>query len=171
MVTIRDEDALDVGQIRSVLVAAFPSPLEAEIVDRLRASCDDRVSLVAIADDRVVGQILFTPAVIDTPNGPTTGYGLAPLSVLPEFQRQGVGSRLMRAGLERLDQSNCAFVVVIGHADYYPRFGFVRASTYGVRCQWDVVPDEAFMIRVRDPWIASRLAGTVRYRPEFDEAG
>jgi putative acetyltransferase len=58
---------------------------------------------------------------------------------------------------------------VVGHPDYYPRFGFVRASRCGVRCQWDQVPDDAFMIMVLDPAAAPTLAGLARYRPEFDE--
>ena len=150
--------------------AAFGQPLEADIVDALRAGCKDRLSLVALDGTRLVGHILFTPATIETADGVVSGYGLAPMAVLPETQRSGVGSALVRAGLERLRASGCAFVIVIGHPEYYPRFGFVRASAHGVRCQWDGIPDGAVMLLVLQPSIAGRLAGLAKYRPEFDEA-
>ena len=151
-------------------VSAFPEAVEADLVDRLRANCQDRVSLVATEDNRVVGHILFTPATIERSEGRLSGYGLAPMAVLPEFQRRGIGSALVRAGIERLRQARCPFVIVVGHPEYYPRFGFVTASTHGVRCQWDGVPDEAFMILVGEPSIAPHLAGLAKYRPEFDDA-
>jgi len=128
------------------------------------------VSLVALSADRVVGHILFTPVTIETNEGPLVGSGLAPMAVLPEFQRTGVGSALVRAGTEHLRRSGCPFVVVVGHPTYYPRFGFVPASKHGIRCQWNGVPDEALMVHVLQPSISARLAGMARYRPEFDEA-
>ena len=96
------------------------------------------------------------------------GMGLAPMAVLPYRQRQGIGSRLVRHGLDILRTRRCPFVVVVGHPDYYPRFGFERASTRGVRCQWEGVPDEAFMIAVLDPAIALPRPGMARYRDEFN---
>ena len=170
MIAIRDERSEDVAAVRVVHEAAFPEVFEADLVDKLRVNCEDRVSLVALKDDRVVGHILFTPATIERRDGPLAGYGLAPMAVLPEFQRRGIGSALIRAGIERLRQSRCPFVIVVGHPEYYPRFGFVTASTHGVRCQWDGIRDEAFMVLVVDPSIAPHLAGLARYRPEFDDA-
>jgi len=168
MIAIRDERSEDTAAIRLVHEAAFPEAVEADLVDRLRADCQDRVSLVATEDDRVVGHILFTPATIERPDAPVVGYGLAPMAVLPEFQRRGIGSALVRTGIERLRRSGCPFVIVVGHPEYYPRFGFVRASTHGVRCQWDGIRDEAFMVLVLEPSIAPHLAGLAKYRPEFD---
>jgi len=167
---IRDERSADAAAIRAVLEAAFPQSVEADLVDKLRLACAERVSLVAVEDDRVVGHILFTPATIERPEGPLVGYGLAPMAVLPEFQNRGIGSALVRAGIERLRRSRCPFVIVVGHAEYYPRFGFVRASTHGVRCQWDGVPDDAFMVLILEASIASQVAGLAKYRREFDEA-
>ena len=167
---IRDERSADAAAIRAVLEAAFPQSVEADLVDKLRLACAERVSLVAVEDDRVVGHILFTPATIERPEGPLAGYGLAPMAVLPEFQNRGIGSALVRAGIERLRRSRCPFVIVVGHPEYYPRFGFVRASTHGVRCQWDGVPDDAFMVLILEASIASQVAGLAKYRREFDEA-
>ena len=167
---IRDERSADAAAIRAVLEAAFPQSVEADLVDKLRLACAERVSLVAVEDDRVVGHILFTPATIERPAGPLAGYGLAPMAVLPEFQNRGIGSALVRAGIERLRRSRCPFVIVLGHPEYYPRFGFVRASTHGVRCQWDGVPDDAFMVLILEASIASQVAGLAKYRREFDEA-
>jgi putative acetyltransferase len=171
MPMIRDERAEDEVAVRAVLDAAFESSIESDLVDALRAACPQRVSLVAIDEDAaVVGCILFTPVVIEGEHGAIEGYGLAPMAVHPSAQRTGIGSALVRAGLERLDRLGCPFVVVVGHPEYYPRFGFVRASTLGVRSQWDGMPDEAFMIRPRDPSAGPPLAGLARYRPEFDAA-
>jgi putative acetyltransferase len=169
-VIVRDERADDAPAVRAVIEAAFGQPLEADIVDALRAGCDDRLSLVALDGNRIVGHILFTPATIETADGIVSGYGLAPMAVLPASQRSGVGSALVRAGLERLRASGCPFVIVIGHPEYYPRFGFVRASAHGVRCQWESIPDEAVMLLVLQPSPAGGLGGLAKYRPEFDEA-
>jgi putative acetyltransferase len=114
-----------------------------------------------------VGHILFTPVVIEAPEKNVTGMGLAPMAVSPEFQRLGIGSRLIEAGLERLRQDRQPFVVVLGHAGYYPRFGFRPASQFGVTCEFEGVPDEAFMmIALNGPW-PKGVTGIARYQPEF----
>jgi putative acetyltransferase len=121
---------------------------------------------VADQDGRIEGHILFTP--VDIGDVPVRGYGLAPVAVRPERQRRGIGASLVRAGIERVRQTAAPFVVVIGHPAYYPRFGFTRASEYGIRAAWDGIPDDAVMLLLIDPAAASRLAGIARYRPEFD---
>ena len=167
---IRDEAAGDALAVRVVNEEAFGSPLEAGIVDALRADCADRLSLVAERDGSIVGHILFTPVEIAAVEGPIQGYGLAPMAVRTAWQRQGIGSALVAEGTRRLRAAGVPFVIVIGHPEYYPRFGFEPASRHGVRCQWPEVPDEAFMLLVLDPARASSLSGTARYRPEFDAA-
>jgi putative acetyltransferase len=167
---IRDEAAGDEPAVRVVLEEAFASPLEAGIVDALRAACSDRLSLVAEGDGGIVGHILFTPAEIDAPEGVLRGYGLAPMAVRPAWQRRGIGSALIAEGIRRLRDAGVPYVIVLGHPEYYPRFGFERASHHGVRCQWPGVADEAFMLLVLDPAVAPQLAGLARYRPEFDAA-
>jgi putative acetyltransferase len=168
MVTIRAEQPADAAAVRRVNERAFGQPAEADLVDRLRQSCADAVSLVA-DDDGVVGHILFTPVVVDSGVRRTRGMGLAPMAVLPERQRQGIGSRLVREGLDILRKRGCPFVVVVGHPEYYPRFGFVPASTHGLASQWDSVPDAAFMVLLLDTDAMSLVKGVARYRDEFTD--
>lgn len=165
---IRDEAAGDAPAVRVVNEEAFGSPLEAGIVDALREACPDRVSLVAERDGAIVGHILFTPVELDAAGGPIQGYGLAPMAVRTGWQGQGIGSALVSEGTKRLRDAGVPFVIVLGHPNYYPRFGFEPASRYGVRCQWPDVPDDAFMLLVLEPARASSLVGLARYRPEFD---
>ena len=200
MVTIREERSGDARQIWNVNLRAFGRAEEADLVDKLRQSCTNRISLVAISNDQIVGHILFTPLEIIprcssrrldleiNPNSPRdfltgftpatiqakeriiTGMGLAPMSVLPEFQRQGVGSQLVNAGLEVAMKAKYPFVIVLGHSTYYPRFGFVPASRYGVMSEYENVPDEAFMILVFDQASLKDVSGVAKYRPEFSSA-
>ena len=170
MNTIRPEQPEDERHVRFVNERAFPTPIEADIVDSLRANCPDVVSLVAVDDGRIVGHILFSPAVLTTSTGERHGMALAPMAVLPERQNRGVGSDLVRAGLDLLRERRCPFVIVLGHPTYYPRFGFEPAHRYGIRPQWDGIPPEAFMIRFFEPPGDGPLSGTARYRDEFDPA-
>ena len=170
MISIRPEEQGDYAAVRAVNELAFGQPEEANIVDKLRESCDNSLSLVATRDESVVGHILFTPVTIESGEVTIEGMGLAPMSVLPEYQRQEVGSALVRAGLSTLRKRTCPFVVVLGHAEYYPRFGFEPASKFGIKCQWEGVPDEAFMILIVDEKAMKNASGIAKYRDEFDEA-
>jgi putative acetyltransferase len=169
MTTIRVEEAQDIPQVRTVNELAFEQPAEANVVDKLREVCDDYFALVA-DDDGIVGQIVFTPAVVEGPERTVVGMGLAPLAVVPERQRQGIGSALTKRGLEILRERDCPFVVVLGHPEYYPRFGFERASAYGLTCQWEGIPDEAFMVLILDAGVMEGVSGVAKYREEFNEA-
>ncbi len=167
MTEIRREQPGDIEAVRRVNDLAFEGPNEGAVIDRLRESCDEFLSLVALVDGRVVGHILFSPVELEAEDGRTVrGMGLAPLAVLPEYQRQGIGTELANAGLAIVRQTPCPFVIVLGHVEYYPRFGIARASARGIRCQWDV-PDEAFMALELSPGTLTGIRGVVRYRPEF----
>jgi putative acetyltransferase len=164
---IRVEEPRDQDAIREIHKRAFGGEIEADLVDRLRVSCPVRLSLVAERDSRPVGHILFTPAVIESPARRVVGMGLAPLAVLPEFQRRGIGGQLVEECLSRLRLRGEPFVVVLGHGAYYCRFGFRPASEYRVACEFEGVPDEAFMILVLDGDAFGEASGVARYRPEF----
>lgn len=170
-ITIRPETAADIAQVRGVNERAFGQPIEADLVDRLRRNCPDALSLVASVDGRVVGHILFTPVVIEHTPQAIVGAALAPMAVDPDLQRLGIGTQLVTRGLEILRERGCPFVVVVGHPEYYPRFGFEPASRHGVRCQWDSVSDDAFMVRPFDAARMRNVTGVAKYSVEFDEAG
>ena len=161
-IEIREEGAADVAAIRDVNIRAFGQNQEADIVDALRAHGAASLSLVATIDQRVVGHIMYSPVAI----GPVIGTGLGPMAVLPAYQRRRIGSRLVEAGNQHLKDVGCPFIVVLGHADFYPRFGFRPARPLGVRCEWDV-PDDVFQILVLDPVRMADVTGVARYRSEF----
>ncbi len=167
MITMRPERPEDVAAIRAINEAAFGQTAEADIVDALRFACPDVLSLVALSDETLVGHIFFSPVQVEGGSRTIQGMGLAPMAVLPERQRQGIGSRLVEAGLRILRRQDCPFVIVLGHPGFYPRFGFVPASRYGLTCQWEGVPDEAFMVLILDESAVAGVAGVARYRDEF----
>ncbi|SRR5258706_13548864 len=162
--TIRRETPDDADPVRRVNELAFGRPQEAALVDALRGSVD-AVSLVAVVGDHVVGHVLFTSVRIEGSQG-TTAVGLGPMAVLPEHQRQGVGSALVRAGLDVCRRLGHAVVVVLGHPAYYQRFGFVEAATKGIQYE-RLVPSEAFLVLELRTGAATRSGGVVKYRPEF----
>lgn len=168
MVIVRDEKPEDLAAIHEVNAKAFEQAAEANLVDALRANGKVTLSLVAVQDDRVVGHILFSPVVIESEKETFAAVGLAPLAVLPEYQNQGIGSRLVRAGLDECRKALHESVVVLGHPEYYPRFGFAPASRYGIKSEYDV-RDEVFMIiELREGALLGR-SGIVKYQPEFNE--
>ena len=169
MASIRVEEPTDGLAVRAVNERAFEEPTEADLVDELRRTCRESLSLVAV-DDIVVGHILFTPAVVSCPDRRVVGMGLAPIAVAPEYQRRGIGSALVRRGLEMLNERGCPFVIVLGHPGFYPRFGFRRASALGLSCQLDGIPDEALMVLILDAQAMEGVSGVAKYRDEFGAA-
>ena len=169
-ISIREERADDIHQVSSVNDAAFGQPTEGHIVDRLRGADGEVVSLVAVLDEKVVGHIFFSSVTVETELGLIKGVGLAPMAVVPGHQREGVGSKLVTEGLKKIRKEGYPFVVVLGHETYYPRFGFRPASEYGLKCQWEGVPDEVFMASIYDKDRMKSVSGTVYYRKEFNEA-
>jgi putative acetyltransferase len=167
--TIRSERPEDALRVRSVNELAFGQATEADLVVRLQQACTTALSLVAEDDDGVVGHILFTPVLVESAGRRVVGMGLAPMAVLPDRQRQGIGSALVRRGLEILHDRSCPFVVVVGHPEYYPRFGFEPASMHGLTSQWEGVPDAAFMVSILDVKAMAGVAGVAKYRDEFNE--
>jgi putative acetyltransferase len=165
--SVRPEIPADHAEVRRVNELAFGQPAEADLVDALRAAGAATLSLVAVHEGRVAGHILFSPVTVASPSGDFAAVGLAPMAVLPELQKQGVGSLLVRAGLDELRRAGHEVVVVLGHPVYYPRFGFARAGARGIRFEHDA-PDKAFMVLELRPGALRGRGGVVRYRPEFD---
>lgn len=164
---IRREARQDIAAIRFVNEQAFGGTGEANAIEALRARNAAALSLVAVMNDRVVGHLFFSPITIESADRSWPGWGLAPLAVLPDYQRRGIGSALMDAGLEECRRSGCERLIVLGHPDYYPRFGFERASQYGVRFEF-AAPDEACMILALQPGALDGVSGVARYQPEWN---
>jgi len=169
MADIREEQPEDILGVRYVNRQAFDSVVEPNLVDKLRQRKGFILSLVALEKAQVVGQILFSPVTVKSESSSFTAAALGPMAVLPQLQRQGIGTQLVNAGLEELRKTDYEIVVVLGHPDYYPRFGFSPASNYGIKCEFDV-PDEAFMLLELRPGALAGRKGTVKYQPEFREA-
>jgi putative acetyltransferase len=161
-IEIREERPGDVTAVRDVNRLAFGQDQEANIVDALRSNGAALCSLVAILNGQVVGHIMYSPLSV----GDNQGAALGPMAVMPEHQRQGIGSRLIEAGNAKLKGAGCPFIVVVGHLEYYPRFGFRPSSTYGVTCEWEL-PHNVFMMVVLDPRKMRGVAGLAKYRHEF----
>jgi putative acetyltransferase len=159
---IRTEQPGDEPAIDAVHRAAFPAKDEAKLVGALRASGRLSISLVAVDNERIAGHIAFSPVAID---GVECGLGLAPVAVVPEYQRKGIGGMLVQEGLAAAQQSGTGFVVVLGHPEYYPRFGFQRASERGLKNVYGV--DDAFMVIELREGSLPVGGGLVTYGPEF----
>ena len=164
-IQIRNEETKDIEHIRAILCAAFPTDAESKLVEVLREHGKAVISLVAVHEGDVVGHILFSRVFI-TPAPPIDmkGIGLAPVAVRPEMQSQGIGSQLIREGLQLCKDLGFDYCVVLGSPDYYHRFGFEKASQFQIQNEYGV--DDEFMIL----WLTGRhAAGLVKYVAEFAE--
>ena len=169
MLTIRREMPEDIDSIRYVNEQAFGRKEEAELIDKLRNRGKVTLSLVAVQADQIVGHIVFSPVTVESEYSSFAAIALAPVAVLPAYQRNGIGSQLVRVGLEECHRLGHEIVVVLGHPDYYPRFGFVPGKPKGIDCEVEA-PDEAWMVlELREGALAGR-SGTVKFQPEFQEA-
>ncbi len=168
-VQITEECKQDQDDIREVIIAAFGSIGEAEVVDQLRRTCPVFISLVAKVDNKIVGHVLFTPVrLVFMEDQIIVGIGLAPLAVLPEYQNQGVGTELCSEGLSRVTLAGYPYVVVLGDPSYYHRFGFQQACDFGIKSAFTDVPEDAFMIKILKPDIMDRIKGVIYYQEEFN---
>ena len=162
---IRHEQPEDTASIRHVNQTAFETGTEADLVDALRAQAAPIVSLVADEGRAIVGHILFSPVTLSS-HPDLRIMGLAPMAVAPARQRQGIGSALVRRGLDECSRLGFGAVVVLGHAEYYPRFGFAAASRFGLVSEYDVA-DDVFMALELEEGVLRGKAGTIRYHPAF----
>jgi putative acetyltransferase len=168
MPLIRLEQPGDVDTVHALLLASFGREAEARLVDRLRASGKIAAALVAEEKERILGYVVFSKIVTDAEAGEVNALALAPLAVLPAFQRLGIGSALVSAGLERCRLERHSRVLVLGDPIYYSRFGFVPAARFGLQCPFPA-PDNSFMAIELEPDAFAGVVGTVRYGHEFDD--
>jgi putative acetyltransferase len=166
MLTIRVEKPEDIPAIHHINTAAFGRPNEADLVDALRRHNALTISLIAVQDGHIVGYIAFSLVTITSSTATIEALGLAPMAVLPAYQRQGIGSQLVEAGLTACHHTPYSLVVVLGHPHYYPRFGFVPAKPLGIVWEHDA-PEEAFMVKEIQEGFLAQTRGVVKYRPEF----
>lgn len=165
---IRPEIPHDYVGVSKVNQLAFGQEAEAQLVNQLRIAVNPYLSLVAIKQDQIIGHIFFTPVTIAPEKLSKRVMGLAPMAVLPAYQRQGVGTELMREGLRLCQQMGSKAVVVLGHPEYYPRFGFKPAKEYGLYSEYDFA-SEAFMVVELTPKGLDGKSGLVRYHPVFKQ--
>jgi putative acetyltransferase len=170
-IDIRPETRADYAPVRAVYAAAFGREDEARLVERLRRRPGfvPELSLTARHYDRVVGHILFTPVEIVGAGARVPSLALAPVAVLPAFQRKGVGGKLVKVGLSKAKKLGFTSVVVLGHPYFYPRFGFAPADKWHLAAPF-AAPDEAFMAQELAPGaLTPVVGGTVRYPGEFEK--
>ena len=165
---IRPEIPQDHRAVFAVNAAAFETSSEADLVEALRARAQPTVSLVAELDGLVVGHIFFSP-VIAAADRSIRIMGLGPMAVAPEYQDRGIGSALVRAGLDACQELGVCAVVVLGHPGYYPRFGFEPASHFGICCEYEV-PEDTFMALELAAGSLRGVRGQVTYHEAFDQA-
>lgn len=163
---IRAAQECDNVGITAVNEAAFPTRAEAHLVSLLQQQVHPLISLVAEDEDAIVGHILFSPVTLGG-HPELMIMGLAPMAVLPAYQRHGIGSALVRAGLDACRKLGAGAVVVLGHPHYYPRFGFVPAVQFGIDSEYEV-PPELFMAIELLPGYLQGACGTIKYHAAFN---
>jgi putative acetyltransferase len=163
---VRAEQPEDLEAIRRVNVAAFGRDSEADLVEQLRG-VDGTFSFVAVEFEQIIGHIFFSPVTIECADDLPI-LGLAPVSVFPDNQRQGIGSLLIQHGLKECARLGFKAIFVLGSPTYYSRFGFTPAKEKGLGCDYPY-PDEAFMVLELESGALAGCVGTVKYRGEFNK--
>ena len=170
-ITIEVETEDDYKQVTRLHTLAFNGDREAKLVEKLRKTPAyiPELSLVARSGKAVIGHVLFYPIKIKTNRKKCSSLALAPVSVIPRFQNKKVGGTLIREGLRKAQKLGFKSVIVVGHPNYYPRFGFEKASKYGVRAPFNV-PDNAFFAIELEKNALKNCSGTIEYPDEYAEA-
>ena len=164
-VLVRPEHSSDAAAIDHVLRSSFATDQEARLVDRLRNHQRLRLSLVAEITGVIIGHIAFSEVTIAGSVASSAGVGLAPLAILPELQRRGLGSQLINEGLCACTRQGAGFVVVLGAPEYYHRFGFRSADLFGLKNEYGA-RDEFMVLELKT---GSITPGLIRYASEFSD--
>jgi len=167
-IKIRPELPEDFQKVRHINIEAFDTEAEANLIEALRNSGIPLISLVAEVNGELVGYILFSPVTLAEDNSIIPIAGLAPMAVVPKCQRKGIGSMLVEEGIRCCKEAGYAAVVVLGHPDYYPQFGFAPSVKYGIKSQYDV-PDEVVMVKELKEGALANCSGTVKYHEIFNQ--
>ncbi|MDQ7780247.1 MAG: N-acetyltransferase [Planctomycetota bacterium] len=162
---IRFEVEKDGVAVHALNTASFDTRAEADLVDALRVQAQPFVSLVAEDEGLVVGHIMFTPVSLSG-HPQLKIMGIGPMAVESSRQRKGIGSGLVRAGLEECRKLGFGAVVVLGHAEYYPRFGFVKSTEYGIDSEYKVRPEYFMALELQDGYLRG-VSGTIKYNAVF----
>ena len=165
-VVLRPEEEADIPAIREVHRIAFGTELEAKLVDALREQNHLRLSLVAELDGQVVGHLALSELTIHAPQGPIAALALAPVAVLPAHQRQGIGTRLVRECIGAGRKLGYGIMLVLGHPEYYPRFGFSPELAQPLDAPY---AGEAFMALELLPNALRGVTGKVEYARPFSQ--
>ena len=172
-IKIRKETQSDYTDVYNLNKVAFKQDAESKLIELLRKSSAfiPELSIVAIIDNNIVGHILFTKIIIKAENGTEyNSLALAPMSVIPKYQAKGIGGQLIKHGLNTAKRLGFESVIVLGHKDYYPKFGFKAASQWNIKAPLDV-PDNVFMaIELVENGLRG-ISGVVKYPKEFEEVG
>jgi len=169
--TIRQENEADYNNVYELNLLSFNEKEEGDLVNLLRKTEKfiPQLSLVALLSDEVVGHILFTKIkIIDNNNNEYESLALAPMSVLPKYQKKGIGGKLINKGLDIATKLNFTSVIVLGHEQYYPKFGFVPTKKWNIKPPFEV-PTNAFMGIELVKNSLKNISGTVKYPKEFDD--
>jgi predicted N-acetyltransferase YhbS len=169
-ITIEAETEDDFEQISRLHTVAFNGDGEARLVEKLRRTpmYIRELSLVAKYRNAIIGHALFYPIKIKTCRKKCDSLALAPISVSPSFQNRKVGSRLIKEGLEKAKRLGFKSIIVVGHSEYYPRFGFEKASKYGISAPFDVPDNALFAIELEKDGLKD-CSGTIEYPNEYNE--
>jgi predicted N-acetyltransferase YhbS len=172
---IRKENPFDHNWVIELTEKAFETleiseHKEGQLVDKLRKAPTfiEELSLVAELNGQVVGHILFTPIIIDNGKQQFQSLVLAPVSVLPVLQKQGIGAQLIRAGHQRAIELGFQSAILLGHPEYYPRFGYKPASIWGIKTHFVLPSDDVFMAVELTEGVLNNVSGMVIFPPEFE---
>lgn len=173
MLEFRREQDSDKNEVFRINQDAFQRNDEAELVDKLRKNnqFNPSLSFVALMDNKLVGYLLFTPIKINYSSNSKSisSLALAPVSILTEYQKQGIGSQLIEYGINQLRSQGFSSIIVLGHEHFYPKFGFVPAKQYHIRASFPLTNENCFMALELEPhaFPLNNEEGIVQYLPEF----
>jgi len=166
LTTVRPEEPSDIAAVHEVGALAFGRPNEADLVDALRANGKSTISLVAVDDAgrRIVGHIMFSAMVVEPPV--IRALALGPVAVHPDVQNKGIGGDLIRAGVAEVRRLGWDAIFLLGHVDYYPRFGFHHAAGMNLTAEPGVNMAHFFFMEMWEGAVGS-VPLSVKFAPEF----